>query len=63
MGIEQVAMAMGSVTEATAQNASSMRQIESAARTLRQLGEKLSTLVAQQTLLKTTKENVWRQAA
>ena len=63
IGIEQVAMAMGSVKEATTQNASSMQQIESAARTLRQLGEKLSTLVAQQTLLKTTKENVWRQAA
>jgi methyl-accepting chemotaxis protein len=59
-GIEQVTIAMMSVKQATMQNVGGMQQIDHAARTLQQLGQKLSTVVEQYEAMKIAKESAWQ---
>jgi methyl-accepting chemotaxis protein len=47
VGMDQVAVAIGNIREASAQNVTSMRQVETAAQDLHDMGQKLKTLVAQ----------------
>jgi methyl-accepting chemotaxis protein len=47
IGMEQVALAMGSIRQASQQNANSTRQAEAAARSLYELGQKLKQIVEQ----------------
>jgi PAS domain S-box-containing protein len=61
-GIEQVTIAMSSVKQATLHNVSGMRQIDSAAKTLHQLGQKLSTLIEQYEAIEIAKENSWQNS-
>lgn len=46
-GMDQIASAMGSIKEATAQNVSSIRQVEESAKNLNTLGQKLKLLMDQ----------------
>ncbi|HHT9138803.1 MAG TPA: methyl-accepting chemotaxis protein [Candidatus Wunengus sp. YC60] len=45
VGMDQVAMAMTNIKQATAQNAASTKQVESTVRSLQELGQKLKALV------------------
>jgi len=47
IGMEQVALAMGNIRQASQQNASSTKQAEAAARSLYELGQKLKQIVEQ----------------
>lgn len=47
IGMEQVALAMGNIRQASQQNASSTKQAEAAARSLYELGQKLKRIVEQ----------------
>jgi methyl-accepting chemotaxis protein len=46
IGVDQVALAMNSVKDASTQNVTSMKQLEAAARDLSQVGQNLTQLVA-----------------
>ena len=48
VGMNQVGLAIGNIKKASTQNVESARQLESAARNLNELGQKLGTLVGQQ---------------